>query len=420
MAFEFKLPDLGEGVSEGEILRWLVQVGDVVSPEQPVVEVMTDKVSAELPSPVGGRVTRLGGAPGDLIPVHSPLIWIETPDDESPAPHPMHPAGVPETAGDAAAPESLATAGPGGNGAPLAVPAVRRLGKELGVDLRTVAGTGPHGRILEADVRAAAAGDHSSTAESTVGRNLPAHQGTGSQSEVRRVPLRGVRRAIAEHLLEAHQNTAPYTLVEEVDFTELVGVRERVLPLAERAGVRLTYLPLVLAAVSMALREHPELNATVEPASGDLLVHSAQHFSLAVHTEEGLQVPVIQNGGQRNLLDLAREIERLTAAARGGRLSHEEVQGGTFTVSNLGPRGGLLGTPMLNVPQVATLGIHRIGLRPAIRNGEVTPRQMANVSLTLDHRYIDGHAGAEFLSTLKSYLEDPAVMLFWLAEIREH
>ena len=407
MAFEFKLPDLGEGVSEGEIVRWLVQVGEVVSPDQPVVEVMTDKVSAELPSPVGGRVSRLAGQPGDVIPVHSPLIWIDMDGSENAAP----PSSVAANGAVVADVGTVSTPALGGNGTPLAVPAVRRLGKELGVDLKAVVGTGPGGRIVEADIRAAAASEHPVTGSHT--QREPA-----AQPEIRRVPLRGVRRAIAEHLLEAHRNTAPYTLVEEVDFTELVGVRERVQPLAERAGVRLTYLPLMLAAVSMALREHPELNATVDPATGDLLVHSAQHFSIAVHTEEGLQVPVIRNAGQQNLLDLAREIERLTEAARSGRLSHEEVLGGTFTVSNLGARGGLLGTPMLNVPQVAILGIHRIGPRPVVRNGEVMPRQMANVSLTLDHRYVDGHAGAEFLATLKSYLEDPAVMLFWLAELR--
>lgn len=386
MAFEFKLPDLGEGVQEGEIVRWLVEVGDVVRPEQHLVEVMTDKVTADLPAPVGGRIVALHGEPGEVVPVGHVLVEID------------------EHGG-------TASRGSGGDseasprGAkPLAVPAVRKLAKELGVDLAAARGSGPEGRILESDVRALA-GDRPAAA-------APEAEG------VKRIPLRGVRRTIAEHLLESHRNTAPYTYVEEVDFTELVSLRTRVQPMAERTGVRLTYLPLILAGVSMALREHPHLNAVVEPETGDLLVQPRHNIAIAVHTEEGLVVPVIRDVQSRNLLDLAAEINRLSEAARGGGLSREDIMGGTFSVTSLGALGGLMGTPMLNTPQVAILGIHRIGARPVVREGNITSRQMGNLSLTLDHRYIDGMVGAAFAQTLKQYLEDPALMLFWLAELK--
>lgn len=407
MVYEFKFPDLGEGVHEGEIVRWLVNVGDEIRCDQPMVEVMTDKVTTELPSPVAGKVARLGGEAGAVVPVGSVLVEIETRAtslQETPAAattaigtqnavgaEPMAP--VRETAAEDAR--------------VLAVPAVRRLARELGVQIGAVSGSGPGGRVVAEDVRAAAG----------LATNGASDRGAKPKS-VRRVPLRGKRRAIADHLLESHRNTAPCTLVEEADFSELVRLRERVRPMAEKAGVAITYLPFILAALSMALREHPTLNATVDPETGDLLVHEEQHLGIAVHTDEGLVVPVIRNVESKNLLDLAREIERLSRSAREERLSREDVTAGTFSVTSLGLLGGVLGTPMLHTPQVAVLGIHRIAARAVVREGSVVPREMANLSLTLDHRYLDGYVAAKFVQTLVSYLEDPAVMLFWLSELR--
>jgi pyruvate/2-oxoglutarate dehydrogenase complex dihydrolipoamide acyltransferase (E2) component len=409
MEFEFKLPDLGEGVSEGEIVRWLVDPGDAVKVDQPVVEVMTDKVTAELPSPVAGKVLRLGGGVGDVVEVGQPLLCIET-GSETPAPGPaaVSPAPGPGPNG-AEAPARE----PGAAARPLAVPAVRKLAKELGVDLSALEGTGPGGRIIEADVRAAAAAPEPRRAPPAPPSTVPPAR------EPRRIPLRGMRRVIAEHLLAAHRDTAPYTYVEEVDFTDLVGLRERVQGIGVRANVRITYLPFLLAAVSLALKEHPELNATVDAETGDLLVHPEHNIGIAVHTDHGLVVPVVRGVERRNLLDLSREVDRLAEAARMGKLTREEVQGGTFSVTSLGPLGGVMATPMLNTPEVAVLGIHKIAARPVVREGVVVPRQMGNLSLTLDHRYIDGYVGASFAQTLKRHLEDPAVMLFSLAELRE-
>ena len=411
MPYSLMLPDLGEGLTEGEIVRWLVRAGDLVQAEQPLVEVMTDKVTTELPSPIAGRVLRLHGKEGEVVPVHHVLVEID-------------PEGAVETG--SASPESLVptpcialpaaslSREPGETGAesatagiPRTTPAVRHLARELGVDLNCVPGTGPGGRILEADVRA-----HRSKALPAAGESRP------GDSAYERKPLRGVRRAIAEHLLESHRNTAPYTLVEEVDFTELVGVRERIQPLAEKAGTRITYLPFIIAALSMALREHPRFNACVEGEGGDLLVYRDQHVAIAIHTEDGLVVPVIRNVERRNLLDLAREVERLRHAARAGGLTREDMSGGTISVTSLGSVGGLLGTPMLNTPQIAVLGIHKIAARPVVREGAIVARHMANLSLTLDHRYIDGYEGARFAQTVRAFLEDPAVMLFSLSELR--
>lgn len=418
MPHEFRLPDLGEGVQEGEIVRWLVAEGDTVQEGQELVEVMTDKVTAALPSRVNGRVVRLHGRPGDVVPVNSVLVTLDTAG--AAAATPPYPA--------AAAPK----ADPAVEAGPTAVPAVRRLARELGVALEGVSGTGPGGRILEGDVRAAArpavpppaipAPPAAAPASSRASAAPPTWEDEAfapGEDGVRRVPLRGLRRAIAEHLLDAHRNTAPYTFVEEADFTELVRLRERVQPLAQRAGARLTYLPFIIAAVSMALRDHPYLNATVEGTAGDLLLHREQHVGIAVHTEGGLVVPVIRHVERRKLLDLARELDRLSTAAREGRLSREDVLGGTITISSLGAVGGILGTPMLNTPQVAVLGVHKIAPRAVVRDGAVVPRQVGNLSLTLDHRYIDGYIGARFTEQLVRYLEDPALMLFWLAELRE-
>jgi len=403
MVYEFKLPDLGEGVQEGEIVRWLVGLGDEVRCDQPLVEVMTDKVTTELPSPVDGVVSRLGGGLGDVVPVGAVLIEIDTVAKTSANPAATTAAASRPAVAPVAAPARSQTT----EERVQAVPAVRRLARELGVTIAELHGSGPGGRVVAQDVRAA------------VGQGGNGNGDREARAKtVRRIPLRGKRRVIAEHLLESHRNTAPCTLVEEADFSELVRLRERVRPMAEKTGVSITYLPFILAALSMALREHPTLNATADAESGDLLVHEEQHIGIAVHTDEGLVVPVIRNVENKNLLELAREIDRLSRAAREDRLSRDEVTGGTFSLTSMGLLGGVLGTPMLHTPQVAVLGVHRISARAVVREGVVVPRQMANLSLTLDHRYLDGYVAAKFVQTLVGYLEDPAVMLFWLSELR--
>ena len=235
----------------------------------------------------------------------------------------------------------------------------------------------------------------------------------------RRMPLRGMRRKIAEHLVQASQLTAPFTYVDEADFTEMVSLRDRVRPLAEQRGARLTYLPFIITAVVAALKRFPMLNGTVDESTGDLIIRDEYHIGIAVEVEEGLIVPVIRNAERCGILELAREVQRLGQAARASKLSRAEVQGGTFSITSLGSRGGLMATPIINTPEVGILGVHKIAPRPVAREGQVVIRQMANISLTFDHRYIDGAVGADFAGALIQYIQDPAMMLFWLSELRE-
>jgi pyruvate dehydrogenase E2 component (dihydrolipoamide acetyltransferase) len=419
MPFELKLPDLGEGVSEGEIVRWLVREGDRIEENQPLVEVMTDKVTAEIPSPRAGRVLRLAAPEGAVVPVGTVILAIAEPgsDGAPPAREGEAPAGpappVPWPPAETQPAGSAET--DGRRERVLAVPAVRQLARDLGVDLEQVPPTGPGGRVTLSDVRRFAA---ERQAPAPAGTPAPAPAPAAAPAGGRRVPLRGMRRRIAEHLVQATRDTAPFTFVDEADMTELVQLRDRVRPLARERGVRLTYLPFIITAVVAALQKHPLLNGRVDEATGDLVLSDEYHIGIAVEVEEGLIVPVVRNAERRGILDLAQEVQRLGDGARSGRLTLEEVQGSTFTITSLGNRSGLLATPILNTPEVGILGVHRITPRPVAREGQVVIRQMANLSLTFDHRYIDGAVGADFTGTLVQYLQDPALMMFWLSELR--
>ena len=331
MAYEFRLPDLGEGLTEGEVARWLVSVGQEIAEDDPLVEIQTDKTTVEIPSPAGGVVSRILVAEGDVVPVGTLLVVIGA--EEQPNAHEHK--------------------------EPRATPLVRRIAQELGVDLAVVAGTGPGGRITEEDVRAAAAG--------------------AAPAEGRREPLRGVRRLIADHLARAHREVPAVTFVEECDFT----------------GVDLAMLiPLVLRASALSLKEFPELNARLE---GDEIVYLDRYdLGLAVQTEQGLVVPVVRGCDTASLEELDAEVRRLAEAARAGTLLPEELRGSTFTVTSAGRLGGLLVTPLVNHPEVGILGVHRIGPRPVVRDGEVVVREVGNVSVTFDHRVVDGARAAAF------------------------
>ena len=411
--FQFKLPDIGEGLVEAEVIRWLVREGEAVHEDQALAEVMTDKATVELPSPRTGRVARILVAEGNRARVGEVLIEIET-DAAAPAASASH--AVPPTApagkavGEAAHPPA-ATAG----AAPiLATPRTRKLSQELGVNLAAVRGTGPAGRITDEDVWAA------SRDRQAVPRVAPAPPrltplapavatATGPAEE--RIPIRGIRRRTAEHLRLAMERAVPYTYVEEMDATALVALREAAKARAEAQGVRLTYLPLILAALVPALRRSPALNATVDDERAEIVQHREIHIGVAMATDQGLLVPVVKGCADRDIWDLAREIERLAAAAREGKIQPADLQGGTFTVTSLGPLGGLFATPVLNYPQVAILGLHRIIKRPVVVEGQVVVRDIMHLSLTLDHRIVDGLTGAQFVAELKRLLEQPALLV---------
>jgi pyruvate dehydrogenase E2 component (dihydrolipoamide acetyltransferase) len=344
VAYEFKLPDLGEGLTEGEIARWLVEEGQEIAEDSPLVEIATDKTTVEIPSPAGGTVSRILVAEGEVVPVGTVLVVIggdgAVPEPAAAPPKPA--AGVEEKV--------------------RATPLVRKVAAELGVDLAAVSGTGSQGRITEEDVRAATRG------------GTPAAPAEGA-----RVQLHGIRRQMFEHLTRAHREIPAVTWVEECDFSETDLKR---------------LVPLVLQAVAESLREFPELNARVE--GGELVLLDRYDLGVAVQTEQGLVVPVVHGADRLSLDELEAEVRRLADGANTGTLEPKELRGGTFTVTSAGKAAGLFVTPLINYPEVAILGIHRIEDRPVAREGEVVVRRMGNVSVTFDHRVIDGKHAAEF------------------------
>jgi pyruvate/2-oxoglutarate dehydrogenase complex dihydrolipoamide acyltransferase (E2) component len=354
VAYELKLPDLGEGLTEGEIARWLVQEGQDVAEDDPLVEIQTDKTTVEIPSPAAGKVARIMVGEGEVVPVGTVLVVIGE-DGAEPAPQ------------DAVATEATSRGqapGPGSAGRIRATPLVRKVAQELGVDLATVVATGPQGRVTEEDVRSAA----------TSGGQAP-----GPGSEGRREPLRGIRRLTAEHMARAHREIPPVTWVEECDF----------------GGVDLKLLvPTVLKAAAATLQEFPELNARLD---GDEIVYLDRYdLGVAVQSDQGLLVPVVRACDSRSLEELDADVRRLADSARAGTLKPEELQGSTFTVTSAGKLAGLFQTPIVNHPEVAILSVGRIAERPVVRDGEVTVRPIGYIALTFDHRVVDGARAAEF------------------------
>jgi pyruvate dehydrogenase E2 component (dihydrolipoamide acetyltransferase) len=345
VAYEFKLPDLGEGVREGEIARWLVQVGETVAEDDPLVEIQTDKTTVEIPSPAAGTVARILVEEGRLVPVGTPLVVIGDGD-------------VAAAPAESPAEKVQAT------------PLVRKVAAELGVDLALVSGTGPGGRITEDDVRAA----------------TPAREGE------RREPLRGVRREIARHLATAHREVPPVTVVEECDFSEIARTR------GERS-----YLPYLLQATVAGLEQVPELNATL--ARDEIVFWERYDLGVAVQTEQGLIVPVLRAADEKDLDELEAEAARLAEGARSGTLKPEELRGSTFTVTSAGRLGGLLTTPIVNYPEVGILSLGRIAPRPVVRDGEIVVREVGWLSCTFDHRVVDGVRASEFLLAVIDRLE---------------
>jgi pyruvate dehydrogenase E2 component (dihydrolipoamide acetyltransferase) len=415
MAREFKLPDIGEGVHEGEVVKWFVKEGDSVKENDPVVEVMTDKVTVQIPSPVTGKILERRAKEGEVVKVGSTLIVFgEAGEVASPGP-PVRPSAPPPPPPTAAATPPLAPP----SGEILAAPAVRKLARELGVSLASVRGSGPQGRISEDDVRKAAE-TPAVAPKPAVGprpavpmvpaRSVAATSGLREE----RIPILGLRKRILEKMAKSNATAAPYTYVEEVDMSQLVHLRDHLNERAERKGTRLTYLPFFVKAVLNALREFPTLNASVDDERGDLVVKRFYNLGIATATDEGLTVTVVHDADKRDLWDLGREIERLATAAREKRLALEDVQGSTFTITSLGKEGGILATPIINWPEVAILGIHKIEKRPVVRNDQVVIRDMMYLSCSFDHRVIDGHVGAAFVQAVRNSLEHPALLFVGL------
>ncbi|MGQ0796703.1 MAG: dihydrolipoamide acetyltransferase family protein [Methanobacteriota archaeon] len=404
MAREWKLPDIGEGVHEGEVTKWFVKPGDAVSENDPMVEVMTDKVTVQIPSPHTGTVLELRAKEGEVVKVGTVLVVFgeagEVPSKKAAAPPPAHVA----RGHDAARPTPAAPVAAAAGGL-TAAPSVRRLAKDLGVDLATVRGAGPGGRITEGDVRRAKSGIAAPprVAPST---GIPSTAARGDE----RLPIHGLRKRIFEKMAKSEATAAPFTYVEEIDMTQLVQLRERLNETGEGRGPKLSYLPFFIKAILAALREYPTLNASVDEEKGELVVRRYYNIGIATATEDGLTVTVVRDADTKDLWALAKEIERLADSARAKKLTLEEVQGSTFTITSLGKEGGILATPIINWPEVAIVGIHRIEKRPVVRDDHIVIRDMMYLSCSFDHRVIDGHVGAAFVASVRNFLEHPAML----------
>lgn len=377
MARAFKLPDLGEGLTEGEVARWLVSEGQSIAEDDPLVEIQTDKATVEIPSPYEGTVLRILVAEGEIAPVGAELVLIGA-EGEIASDDPSQASGDRSSGAEIHPPPvsddlSQAPSAPAaGAGRVQATPVVRRIAQELGVDLGTMSGSGPGGRITEADVRAAAAGS--------------------GEGEGRREPLRGIRRAIAEHMARAHREVPPVTWVEECDFEDVPMER---------------LLAVVVSACAQILPEYPELNARLD---GDAIVYLDRYdIGVAVQTEGGLVVPVVRGAGEKSVETLAAEIATLAEAARAGTLTPGELRGSTFTVTSAGKLAGLFQTPIVNHPEVAILSIGRVAPRPVVREGEIVVRRTGTIAVTFDHRVVDGARAASFgLAVIERIQSDAA------------
>jgi 2-oxoisovalerate dehydrogenase E2 component (dihydrolipoyl transacylase) len=403
-----KVPDIGEGIAEVELVEWHIKPGDAVAADQVIADVMTDKATVEIPSPVSGRVLALGGNAGDKLAVGSELLRLEmegTVDADARASAAAMPAAASSAvvAAVAARPAATSAAGasPASSAKPLASPSVRREARELGIELEGVRGSGPDGRILHEDLDRLNA----------KGRAAPAGaQQYAERSGEQSVPVIGLRRQIAERMQDATRRIPHFTYVEEIDVTELEALRARLNAESGAARGRLTILPFLMRAIVLAVPEFPQMNARFDDAKGVVIRYGPVHIGIATQTASGLMVPVVRHSEARDLWSSAAEVARLAKAARTGKATREELSGSTITITSLGPLGGIVTTPVINAPEVAIIGVNRIVERPVIRDGAIVPRKIMNLSSSFDHRVVDGQHAAEFVQALRGYLEGPATL----------
>jgi pyruvate dehydrogenase E2 component (dihydrolipoamide acetyltransferase) len=460
--FEFKLPDIGEGVAEGEIVAWHVESGDVVKEDQPKVEVMTDKATVTIGAPKKGTILETHASVGQIMPVGALLVVIDT-DGAAAAATPKAAAPAPKAAAKPA--PSKSSEGPAATAVgdikdtlpgaaffgnkdaakasepvakaaapasdyyserPLATPATRKLARDLDVDLRRVRPTGDGNRITHEDVRSfvggAATKAHVAPAAS-VGGGVPGvtgrapiaiHVPAGTMPREgdleTRKPFVGVRRKIAERMQTAKNTAAHFTFVEECDVGRLKQIRNRMKPAAEAAGVKLTFLPFIVRAVVAALKKHPVLNSALDESTNELVTRKYIHMGIAASTDQGLMVPVVKDADRKSILDIAREIDRLGNAAKAGAIASADLAGSTFTLTSLGSQGGLFATPILNHPEVGILGVHQIKKKPVVKDDQIVIGEVMLLSLSFDHRIVDGHVGAAFAYDIIGFLENPESM----------
>ena len=426
--YVFELPEIGEGVVEGEIVQWLANVGEFVDVDQPLCEVMTDKANVEISSPKAGVVKAFHGEPGDIVAVHSPLVDIDTDakagaakpaapkaEAKKPAPAPApekkaapSPAAKPTPPPAApAAPAAPVAAVPKTSGKTLATPAVRSYARENGLDINVVAGSGKDGRVSKADIDAHLTGG--AVAPAALEFSSVATPGYPRADET--VKIIGLRRKIAEKMVESYRTIPHFTYVEELDATRLVGLRGALKGAAGEKGISLSYLPFIMKALVRVFKEFPTINANMDEDAFALNVRGEVNIGIATDTPQGLYVPVIKNVESKGILQLAHEVVDITERTRNGTASLDDFRGGTFTITSVGNIGGRFATPIINHPEVAILGVNQIHDRPMVVDGEIVARKMMYLSPSFDHRVIDGAVAARFVAALKAVLETPEVLL---------
>jgi 2-oxoisovalerate dehydrogenase E2 component (dihydrolipoyl transacylase) len=402
--FIIKMPDVGEGVAEAELVEWHVKTGDPVREDMVIAAVMTDKATVEIPSPVSGTVTWLAGEIGDRIAVKAPLVRIETTSGAGEAEPETVPQPQPAEPVKAEAPKPVQKApAPAASQAekPLAAPSVRLFARESGVDLRQVQGTGPAGRILREDI------------DQFLNQGLapaPARTGLAKKTTTEEIKLTGLRRRIAEKMVLSTSRIPHITYVEEVDMTALEELRATMNADRKAEHPKLTVLPFLMRALVKAISDQPDVNATFDDDAGIITRHSAVHIGIATQTPAGLTVPVVRHAEARGIFDCAVEMSRLAEAARSGTATRDELSGSTITISSLGALGGIVSTPVINHPEVAIIGVNKIAMRPVWDGAQFVPRKMMNLSSSFDHRIIDGWDAATFVQRIRTLLETPALI----------
>jgi pyruvate dehydrogenase E2 component (dihydrolipoamide acetyltransferase) len=427
MAFEFKLPDLGEGLTEGEIVKWLVKVGDSLEEGQSFVQLETDKAVVDIPSPRKGIVLKLGAAEGQTVQVGQVLIVIGEPGEKPEAPPPPKKKPEKEEArprpsvgvvGELEeAPEEVEEKAPPRPAAPpamaraeiLAVPMVRKLAADMKIDLGTVRGSGPQGRITKDDVLKAAKEKKAPEKEAPPKEVKELRK--DAYGSVERIPLRGMRKTIAQSMAKSKSIIPHAAGIDEADVTQLLTLRAKAKERAAQRKIHLTILPFVIKAVAAALEEHPYLNASLDDGSGEIILKKYYNLGVAVDTKDGLIVPVVKNVKGKNIFQLATELTELSDKARARTIDLADLKGGTFTITNFGAMGGLYGFPIIHHPEVGILGMGKIFEKPLVKEGKIEIRKVLPLSLSFDHRVVDGAEAVRFMNTVIQFLEDPGLIL---------
>jgi pyruvate dehydrogenase E2 component (dihydrolipoamide acetyltransferase) len=436
---EFRLPDIGEGIAEGEIVTWLVKVGDKVKEDQPLFEVMTDKATVEIPSPRAGIISKLLAKEGEIVPVESVVLIIDEENEQKieTKSEPIHQDKLEKNVDFVLVKDNQSNFISDdeddfldSNKKVLATPATRKFARDKGINISKVKATGKNGKVTKDDVlnylNNKSSNDVKSESKDLIVRNAITQHSSGEYSkdyskqysysepgkyDEERVPFKGLRKKIAENLLKSIQSAPHFMIADEVDMTELVNFRKECKDMAEKKGVKLTYLPFIIKAVISALKDFPSLNSSLDEEKNELVFKKYYNIGVAVATSQGLIVPVLKNADKKTIFESAKELDRLANQTRDGKIAVDELKGGTFTITNIGSIGGMFSSPIINYPEVAILGVNKIVEKPVVKNGEFVARHMMYLSMSCDHRVVDGAIAALFLNRVIELLQNPKFLL---------